>query len=140
MIEGVLRHCTEMKVERQFVDPHGQSLVAFAFCRLLGFELMPRFKTLGAQRLYRAKAGQVYPNLAPVLASRAIDWELIEQQYDTMVKHAVAMKRGMADAESLLRRFTRASVQPTGRSPSWARLSRPSSSAATWPPRICGGR
>lgn len=111
MIEGVLRHCTEMKVERQFVDTHGQSLVAFAFCRLLGFELMPRFKTIGAQKLYRAEAGQTYPNLAPVLASRAIDWDLIEQQYDTMVKHAVAMKRGMADAESLLRRFTRASVQ-----------------------------
>lgn len=111
MIEGVLRHCTEMKVERQFVDTHGQSLVAFAFCHLLGFELMPRFKTIGAHKLYRAEAGQTYPNLALVMASRAIDWELIEQHYDTMVKHAVAMKRGMADAESLLRRFTRASVQ-----------------------------
>ncbi len=36
MIEGVLRHCTEMEVERQFVDSHGQSEVAIAFCRLLG--------------------------------------------------------------------------------------------------------
>ena len=52
MIEGVLRHCTEMEVERQYVDSHGQSEVAFAFCRLLGFELMPRLKGIHRQRLY----------------------------------------------------------------------------------------
>ena len=44
MIEGVLRHCTEMAVDRQYVDSHGQSEVAFAFCRLLGFQLLPRLK------------------------------------------------------------------------------------------------
>ena len=44
MIEGVLRHDTEMEVERQYVDSHGQSEVAFAFCRLLGFQLLPRLK------------------------------------------------------------------------------------------------
>lgn len=37
MIEGVIHHCTEMEVDRQYVDSHGQSTVAFAFCRLLGF-------------------------------------------------------------------------------------------------------
>ena len=110
MIEGVLRHCTEMEVERQYVDSHGQSEVAFAFCRLLGFELMPRIKAIHSQRLYKPEAGQAYPNLDLVLASRSINWELIEQQLDAMVKHAVAMKRGMADAESLLRRFTRANA------------------------------
>ena len=36
MIEGVLRHCTEMEVEQQYVDSHGQSEVAFAFSHLLG--------------------------------------------------------------------------------------------------------
>ena len=46
MIEGVIRHCTEMEVDRQYVDSHGQSTVAFAFCRLLGFQLMPRLKAI----------------------------------------------------------------------------------------------
>jgi len=36
---------------------------------------------------------------------------MIEQQLDTAVKHASAMKLGMADAESLLRRFTRNNAQ-----------------------------
>ena len=37
MIEGVLRHCTELQVEETYVDSAGQSEVAFAFCHLLGF-------------------------------------------------------------------------------------------------------
>ena len=28
-------------------------MVAFAFCHLLGFKLMPRFKNIGSQKLYR---------------------------------------------------------------------------------------
>jgi len=31
MIEGLVRHDTEMRVEKNFVDSHGQSEVAFAF-------------------------------------------------------------------------------------------------------------
>lgn len=111
MIEGVLRHCTDMEVNRQYVDSHGQTTVAFAFCHLLGFELMPRLKDISRQKLHKAEAGQVFENLENVMAPRAINWELIEEWLDAMVKHAVALKLGMADAESLLRRFTRNNIQ-----------------------------
>ena len=57
MIEGVLRHCTAMQVDRTYVDTHGQSEVAFAFCHLLGFQLMPRLKNLHAQKLSLATPG-----------------------------------------------------------------------------------
>src|SRR5665213_3047043 len=53
MVEGVLRHGTDMSVERQYVDTHGQSEVAFAFCRLLDFNLMPRLKGKALQKLFR---------------------------------------------------------------------------------------
>lgn len=83
MIEGVLRHCTDVEVTRNYVDSHGQSEVAFAFCHLLGFDLLPRLKGLHAQKLYRPEAGQAdaFPHLQPVL-TRPIRWELIAQQYD----------------------------------------------------------
>jgi TnpA family transposase len=112
MIEGVIRHCTEMEIDRQYVDSHGQSTVAFAFCRLLGFQLLPRLKRIHKQRLYRPEAGRPddYPNLQPVL-TRPIDWELIRQQYDEMVKYATALRLGTAETEAILRRFTRANVQ-----------------------------
>ncbi len=92
MIEGVLRHDTEMQVKRQYVDSHGQSEVAFAFCRLLGFALLPRLKAISSQRLYlpTPKAGEAYANLTAVL-TRPIDWELIQTQYDEMVRYATAL-------------------------------------------------
>ena len=112
MIEGVLRHDTEMEVERQYVDSHGQSEVAFAFCRLLGFQLLPRLKAISAQKLYVPEAGgaEVYPNLACILV-RPIDWALVEQQYDEFVRYATAMAERTADPEAILRRFTRSNVQ-----------------------------
>jgi TnpA family transposase len=112
MIEGVLRHCTSMEVDRTYTDSHGQSEVAFAFTRLLGFELLPRLKGIHAQKLYRPTAGEAdaYPRLAPVL-TRPINWDLIAQQYDEMVRFATALRLGTADAETILRRFTRANVQ-----------------------------
>ena len=108
MIEGLLRHDTEMEVEKNYVDSHGQSEVAFAFCRLLGFRLLPRLKAIHAQKLYRAEAGQpeAYPNLQPVL-TRPIDWQLIQQQYDQMIKYATALRLGTAETEAILKRFTR---------------------------------
>lgn len=51
-----------------------------------------------------------FPNLLPIL-TRAIDWNLIEQQYDELIKYAAALQHRTADAESILRRFARASVQ-----------------------------
>lgn len=90
----------------------GQSEVAFAFCRLLGFQLLPRLRRIHKQRLYRPEAGRRddYPNLQPVLA-RPIDWDLIRRQYDEMVKYATALRLGTAETEAILRRFTRSNVQ-----------------------------
>jgi len=117
MIEGVLRHCTDLEIRRQYVDSHGQSEVAFAFCRLLGFDLAPRLKAIARQRLYLPEAGMrcSLRNLAPILTD-PIDWGLIERQYDEMVKHAAAMRHRTADAEAILRRFARTEVMhPTYR-------------------------
>ena len=112
MIEGVVHHCTEMEIDRQYVDSHGQSTVAFAFCRLLGFQLLPRLKAIHSQKLSRPSVGQpdAYKNLQAVL-TKPIDWELIRQQYDQMVKYATAIRLGTAETESILRRFTRNNVQ-----------------------------
>jgi len=112
MIEGVLRHATEMKVEKDYVDSHGQDEAAFAFCSMLNFELLPRLKGIGRQKLYRPEAGnpQAYPNLQLVL-SRPINWELIRTYYDDIVKYTTALKLGTADAEAILSRFTKNGVK-----------------------------
>ena len=111
MIEGLLRHCTHLKIEKNYVDSHGQSEVAFAFCHLLGFDLMPRLKAIHRQKLYLPDVGKSndYPNLKLIL-TRPINWELIRQQYDQMVKYAIALRLGTAETEAILKRFTRSNV------------------------------
>ena len=112
MLEGVMHHCTEMEVDRQYGDSHGQSTVAFAFCRLLGFQLLPRLKAIHAQKLYRPETGKAdaYANLQQIL-TRPIDWALVRQQYDQMVKYTTALRLGTAETEAILRRFTKKNVQ-----------------------------
>ena len=57
MMEGVLRHDTEMTVTKHMVDSHGQSEIAFAFSHVLGFQLLPRLKAIHQQKLYYAHVG-----------------------------------------------------------------------------------
>jgi len=45
--------------------------------------------------------------IAHVISNRPIDWELIGQHYDELVKYAIALKLGTAEAQQLLRRFAR---------------------------------
>jgi TnpA family transposase len=100
MMEGVLRHSTQMEVDKNYVDSHGQNEVAFAFSRLLRFQLLPRLKAIYSQKLYPSASGvrSRYPNLAPVLG-RPINWDHIERQYDQMVKYTTALRNRTADTE-----------------------------------------
>jgi len=64
------------------------------------------------QKLSRPDVGQpdAYPNLRAIL-TKPIDWELVRQQYDQMVKYATAVRLGTAETESILRRFVRSNIQ-----------------------------
>ena len=69
---------------------------------------MPRFKAIHNQKLSLPKAGEsgLYPNLEPVLA-KPIRWDRIKNQFDEIIKYVAALKFGHADAETILKRFTR---------------------------------
>ena len=84
-----------MKVEGNYVDSHGQSEIGFGITRLLGFDLLPRIKQINKVRLYRPTTGQpeAYPQLTSAL-TRPIRWDLVEQNYDQMIKYATAIRQG----------------------------------------------
>ena len=112
MIEGVLNHESSMSVEKQYVDTHGQSHVAFAFCHLLGFQLLPRFKSVKKMKLYLPSL-EIKGELEELesIFTRVINWDLIKKQYNEMVRFTTALKMKTASAESILRRFTRNNVK-----------------------------
>jgi TnpA family transposase len=67
---------------------------------------MPRLKRIKYERLYLPEKGlsSGYPHFAGTFA-RPIRWDLVAQQYDEMIKSTVALKRGTATAEAILKRY-----------------------------------
>jgi TnpA family transposase len=102
-------HDTDAEIESNITDSHGASIIGFAFCELLDFRLMPRFKQIGKLRLYGPglSTDKPWTAIAPVISARTIDWDLIAQNYDELVRYATALKLGTAEAQQLLRRFVR---------------------------------
>lgn len=92
-----------------YVDIHGASVVGFAFAELLNFRLLSWLKNIGSIRLYRPDETPAAAGWQALGASltRPIRWELIEQQYDQMMKYATALRLGTAEVEQVLRRCTR---------------------------------
>ena len=109
MLQGLLHHDTDAEIETNITDSHGASIIGFAFCELLDFRLMPRFKQIGKMRLSGPGLATDKPwtAIAPVISARPINWELIAQYYDELVRYATALKLGTAEAQQLLRRFVR---------------------------------
>lgn len=108
MITGVLRHDTKMNMNKAYTDTHGQSTVGFGFSYGLGFDLLPRIKGIQRQKLYYPSSSHKnnYPNLELILKS-AINWQLIEENYDEYVKHVSALKTGTVDPDVLIKKFSK---------------------------------
>jgi TnpA family transposase len=70
-------------------------------------------KQINKVKLYLPDRGDpdAYPALKPAM-TRPIRWELIEQNYDQMIKYATAIRIGTASTEAILRRFTRNASHP----------------------------
>lgn len=115
MLQGVLDQETDMEIRSQYVDSHGASELGFALSHLEGFDLLPRYKTIGKQKLY-LPCDDFQVNNIQKITTRSINWKVIEDQYEEMIKHAVALRLGTATAETLVRKFARSNYQhPTFR-------------------------
>jgi len=113
MVEGAMRHETNMNVETNYVDSHGASIIGFGITRLLNFDLVAQFKQINTMKLYLpGKTDSFsYPLLGPAL-TRPIKPEIIENNYDLMIKYATAIRQGTASTEALLRRFQGETTHP----------------------------
>ncbi|MGW5464368.1 Tn3 family transposase [Streptomyces sp. NPDC003996] len=112
-IEGMMRHATTMQAEGNYVDSHGQSEIGFGLTRLLGYDLLPRIKQINKVKLYRPgrEDEDTYERLADAM-TRPIRWDVIENNYDQLIKYATAIRVGTASTEAILRRFTRTASHP----------------------------
>lgn len=117
MVEGAVRHGTAMTLQGNYVDSHGQSQIGFGITRLLDIDLLPRIKQINRTQMFRpAPPGNADPFalLAPALHS-TIDWRLIAENYDTVLKYAAAIRSRTASTEAVLSRFRSSASHPAYR-------------------------
>ena len=108
MLRGVLEHSTKMDLNAAYVDTHGQSTIGFGTGKLLNLKLLPRLKNIHKQKLFTVSDSdkEVYSNLTVILKD-SIEWKDIEANYDEAIKHLVALKTGLVEADVFIKRFSK---------------------------------
>lgn len=97
-----------MRHREHYTDTHGFTEQLFGLCYLLGFQFAPRFKDLADQQLYKIDKHTHLGKLQP-LFRQTIDWDLIKEQYDQLVRVVASLKNRTAPAHVVLKRLRNSS-------------------------------
>ncbi len=105
VLDGLLENNTILKICEHTTDTHGYTEIIFALCHLLGFYFMPRIRDLKDQQLYRVDKQADYGVFTPLLTKTA-DLNIIEEQWEEMVRVAISLKQRTAPAHVIVQRLT----------------------------------
>jgi TnpA family transposase len=111
VIDGLM-HNDAVKSDIHSTDTFGYSEVVFALTHLLGFSFAPRIKNFKDQQLYSFEAKKEYHKLGyKILPTKQINIELIEEQWENILRVALTIKERKTTASLLLKRLTSYSRQ-----------------------------
>lgn len=103
MFEALFRQKSHFPLLKNFSDSHGQSLLAFAFSRLLHIDLLPRLRTRKHKTLYKASKEADYKNLNDAIHG-VVRWEYPRKYYDDMLRILASfLERKASPAHILLK-------------------------------------
>ncbi|MCB1713809.1 MAG: Tn3 family transposase [Candidatus Competibacteraceae bacterium] len=105
VLDGLLENNTILKIREHTTDTHGYTEIIFALCHLLGFYFMPRIRDLKDQQLYRVDRLGDYGVFTPLLTKTA-DLNIIEEQWEEMIRVALSLKQRTAPAHVVVQRLT----------------------------------
>ena len=107
VLDGLLYNESELEIEEHYTDTHGYTELNFAAFTMLGLRFCPRIRGVQHQRIYRIDSNRDYGPLAPLVgrADRAIDTELIAEQWNRMGQLYASLKMGHVTASVALKRL-----------------------------------
>lgn len=108
VLDGLLENNTILKIKAHTTDTHGFTEVIFALCHLLGYYFMPRIRDLKDQQLYKVDKETDYGVFNPLL-NKTADVEIVEEQWDMMVRVASSLKKRTAPAHIIVERLMNSS-------------------------------
>jgi TnpA family transposase len=104
ILDGLMENKSEIQPDIMHSDSHGQSESVFGLAYLLGIKLMPRIKNWKHLTFYRPDKKTQYEHI-DALFSHHIDWKLIGDNFDEMLRMAVSIKAGKLAPSTILRRL-----------------------------------
>jgi hypothetical protein len=102
---------TDLPITEHATDTHGASLLNFALFDLCGPQLSPRIRDLGKITLYRARGRAEVCAQFPVaglLLTRRVNFQLIAENWDEMLRLAASLKYGYVTASLIVAKLSRA--------------------------------
>lgn len=108
VIDGLLENNTVLEIKEHTTDTAGYTEHVFALCYLLGYKFMPRIRDLKDQQLYKIDKNISYGDL-DILLDKTIDLNLIEEQWDQMIRVVGSLKNKLAPANEIIKRIGKGS-------------------------------
>ncbi|MGW6521681.1 Tn3 family transposase [Streptomyces sp. NPDC054962] len=116
VLDEIMGNKTDLPITEHATDTHGVTLVNFALFDLVGMQLSPRIRDLGKITLYRMDPQRDVNSLWPVagpLFTQKINMELIEENWDDLLRLAASIKFGHATASLIVGKLSASSRQNT---------------------------
>ena len=104
VLDGLLYHESELRIEEHYTDTAGFTDHVFALMHLLGFRFAPRIRDLGETKLFVPDLQQTYPALKPLIGG-AINLKQIRTHWDEILRLATSIKQGTVTASLMLRKL-----------------------------------
>ena len=104
VLDGLLHHGADLRIEEHHVDGGGVSDHVFALCHLLGFRFAPRIPNIAARRLHLFDGLDPGPDIAPLVAGK-IDVDLIAAHWSDVLRLAASIRTGVVSASAMLERL-----------------------------------
>lgn len=95
----------DIKPYKIHADTHGQTEMVFAFCFLLGIQLMPRIRNIKDYTLCKPDSSYKY-KYVDSLASKPIDWQKIYGQLDQMLRLCASIRKGKVRSSFALKKMS----------------------------------
>lgn len=105
VVDGLL-HSKWIKSDIHSTDTFGATEAVFGLCYLLGYDLVPRIKDLSEQTLYATTHKKEYESKKyKLLPDRKINFDLIETEWDNLLRLATSIKLGICSGSQILKRL-----------------------------------
>ena len=106
VLVGLLDQQTSLRPRELMTDTSGYSDVVFGLFWLLGYQFSPRLADAGAARFWRLDPEADY-GILDKLARQTVKVELIEQNWDDLLRVAGSLKLGTVSASEIMRALQR---------------------------------